>query len=77
MGLGDLGKSVTLAHGELCGGAEGASRCGKVKLSADGDVVGIENAGIDSNEIVPKEPLAQMMFSNTPQRVAGLDGDDI
>jgi hypothetical protein len=74
LGLGDLGEGVAGAHGELCGSGE---RGREVKLGAGDDVVGIEDAGVDGEEVAPAKTLAESLRGELPEGVAGLDGDDI
>ena len=67
MGPGDVGEGIAFLNDDSCGRAETRGYCGQENLGACHDVVGVNDGRIDSEQIVPAKPLAEVFLGKLPE----------
>jgi len=77
LGLRDLGERVALAHGEFCRRPERRARRRQVNLRTRHDVVGVNDARVNGEQVAPAETFAEVLLREFPEGVPRLYSHDI
>ncbi len=77
LSLRDLRERVALAHGEFCRRPESRDHRRQVNLGACHDVVGVNDARINGEQVAPAETFAEVLLREFPEGVPRLHRHDI